>query len=61
MRPRLAGQCRGECSALMGPGPRIRILTLLAGPWPDLGITRVVPAGWSVWEGNRSWRGAVCC
>ena len=29
--------------------------------WPIDPVIALVIAGWSVWEGSRSWRGAGCC
>ncbi len=37
------------------------VVAVWPGGWPIDPIIALVIAGWSVWEGKRSWRGADCC
>jgi hypothetical protein len=37
------------------------VVAVWPGGWPIDPIIALGIAAWSVWEGNRSWRGADCC
>jgi hypothetical protein len=37
------------------------VVAVWPGGWPIDPIIALGIAGWSAWEGNRSWRGADCC
>ena len=39
----------------------LAVVAVWPGGWPIDPIIALGIAGWSVWEGNRSWRGADCC
>jgi divalent metal cation (Fe/Co/Zn/Cd) transporter len=39
----------------------LAVVAVWPGGWPIDPIIALSIAGWSVWEGNRSWRGADCC
>jgi divalent metal cation (Fe/Co/Zn/Cd) transporter len=49
-----AAQAAGVLFALV-------VVAVWPGGWPIDPIIALGIAGWSVWEGHRSWRGAVCC
>jgi divalent metal cation (Fe/Co/Zn/Cd) transporter len=49
-----AAQAAGVLLALV-------VVAVWPGGWPIDPIIALGIAGWSVWEGNRSWRGADCC
>jgi divalent metal cation (Fe/Co/Zn/Cd) transporter len=49
-----AAQAAGVLLALAG-------VAIWPGGWPIAPIIALGIAGWSAWEGNRSWRGADCC
>jgi divalent metal cation (Fe/Co/Zn/Cd) transporter len=49
-----AAQAAGVLLALV-------VVAVWPGGWPVDPIIALGIAGWSVWEGNRSWRGADCC
>ena len=49
-----AAQAAGVLLALV-------VVAVWPGGWPVNPIIALGIAGWSVWEGNRSWRGADCC
>jgi len=49
-----AAQAAGVLLALV-------VVAVWPGGWPIDPIIALGIAGWSVWEGNRSWRGAGCC
>jgi divalent metal cation (Fe/Co/Zn/Cd) transporter len=49
-----AAQAAGVLLALI-------VVAVWPGGWPIDPIIALGIAGWSVWEGNRSWRGADCC
>ena len=50
------------CAAQAG-GVLLALVVVAVWPdgWPIDPIIALGIAGWSVWEGNRSWRGAGCC
>jgi divalent metal cation (Fe/Co/Zn/Cd) transporter len=63
-----SGATAGEGTQnLMCAAQAVAVLLVLAvvaiwpGGWPIDPIIALGIAGWSVWEGNRSWRGADCC
>jgi divalent metal cation (Fe/Co/Zn/Cd) transporter len=39
----------------------LAVVGIWPGGWPIDPLVALGIAGWSVWEGNRSWRGADCC
>jgi divalent metal cation (Fe/Co/Zn/Cd) transporter len=39
----------------------LAIVAIWPGGWPIDPVIALGIAGWSAWEGNRSWRGAECC
>ena len=39
----------------------LAVVAIWPGGWPIDPIIALGIAGWSVWEGNRSWRGTDCC
>ena len=49
-----AAQAAGVLLALV-------VVAVWPGGWPIDPIIALGIAAWSVWEGNRSWRGADCC
>jgi divalent metal cation (Fe/Co/Zn/Cd) transporter len=49
-----AAQAAGVLLALV-------VVAVWPGGWPIDPIIALGVAGWLVWEGNRSWRGAGCC
>ena len=49
-----AAQAAGVLLALV-------VVAVWPGGWPIDPIIALGIAGWSVWEGNRSWRGVDCC
>src|SRR5262245_51478748 len=49
-----AAQAAGVLLALV-------VVAVWPGGWPVDPIIALGIAGWSIWEGNRSWRGADCC
>jgi hypothetical protein len=59
MAKRRLGKRLGS-GATAGEGPRT-VVAVWPGGWPIDPIIALGIAAWSVWEGNRSWRGADCC
>jgi hypothetical protein len=39
----------------------LAVVAVWPGGWPIDPTIALGIAGWSVWEGHRSWRGADCC
>jgi divalent metal cation (Fe/Co/Zn/Cd) transporter len=50
--------CAAQAAAVL---LALAVVAIWPGVWPVDPIIALGIAGWSVWEGNRSWRGADCC
>ena len=50
--------CAAQAAAVL---LALAVVAIWPGGWPIDPIIALGIAGWSVWEGNRSWRGADCC
>jgi divalent metal cation (Fe/Co/Zn/Cd) transporter len=50
--------CAAQAAAVL---LALAVVALWPGGWPIDPIIALGIAAWSVWEGNRSWRGADCC
>jgi len=50
--------CAAQAAAVL---LALAVVAIWPGGWPIDPIIALGIAGWSVWEGNRSWRGAECC
>jgi divalent metal cation (Fe/Co/Zn/Cd) transporter len=50
--------CAAQAAAVL---LALAIVAIWPGGWPIDPIIALGIAGWSAWEGNRSWRGADCC
>jgi divalent metal cation (Fe/Co/Zn/Cd) transporter len=50
--------CAAQAAAVL---LALAVVAIWPGGWPIDPIIALGIAGWSVWEGNRSWRGAQCC
>jgi divalent metal cation (Fe/Co/Zn/Cd) transporter len=50
--------CAAQAAAVL---LALAVVAIWPGGWPIDPIIAFGIAGWSVWEGNRSWRGADCC
>jgi hypothetical protein len=67
VKHRLGGRLDPGAQNLMCAAQAAAVLLSLAvvaswrAAWPIDPVIALVTAGWSVWEGSRSWRGAGCC
>ncbi len=50
--------CAAQAAAVL---LALAVVAIWPGGWPIDPIIALGIAGWSVWEGNRSWQGADCC
>jgi divalent metal cation (Fe/Co/Zn/Cd) transporter len=50
--------CAAQAAAVL---LALAVVAIWPGGWPIDPIIALGIAGWSVWEGSRSWRGADCC
>jgi divalent metal cation (Fe/Co/Zn/Cd) transporter len=50
--------CAAQAAAVL---VALAVVAIWPGGWPIDPIIALGIAGWSAWEGNRSWRGADCC
>ena len=50
--------CAAQAAAVL---LALAVVALWPGAWPVEPVIALGIAGWSVWEGSRSWRGADCC
>jgi len=50
--------CAAQAAAVL---LALAVVAIWPGGWPIDPIIALGIAGWSAWEGNRSWRGADCC
>jgi divalent metal cation (Fe/Co/Zn/Cd) transporter len=50
--------CAAQAAAVL---LALAVVAIWPAGWPIDPIIALGIAGWSVWEGNRSWRGANCC
>ena len=50
--------CAAQAAAVL---LALAVVAIWPGGWPIDPIIALGIAGWSVWEGNRSWRGEDCC
>jgi divalent metal cation (Fe/Co/Zn/Cd) transporter len=50
--------CAAQAAAVL---VALAVVAIWPGGWPIDPIIALGIAGWSVWEGNRSWRGEDCC
>jgi divalent metal cation (Fe/Co/Zn/Cd) transporter len=50
--------CAAQAAAVL---LSLAVVAIWPRGWPIDPIIALGIAGWSVWEGNRSWRGACCC